>query len=116
MGWERKRGKLQELNRFLRGETDTSFVSIGGDPPVLPAGIRYVVTLDADSRLPRDTVAKLAGRMAHPLNRPDFNAAARRVVDGYGIIQPRVTMSLPMKAGGSWFQKIFSGSPGARRS
>ncbi len=112
MGWERKRGKLQELNRFLREETDTSFVSVDGEPPVLPAGVRYVVTLDADTRLPRDTVVKLVGRMAHPLNRPDFVEGARRVVDGYGIIQPRVTMSLPMKAGGSWFQKIFSGSPG----
>ena len=112
MGWERKRGKLQELNRLLRGATDTSFVPIGGALPVVPPGIRYVVTLDADTRMPRDTVAKLAGRMAHPLNRPVLDPAGRRVVSGYGIIQPRVMMELPMRAGGSWFQRVFSGSPG----
>ena len=112
MGWERKRGKLQELNRLLRGESGTSFVPLNGSEPTLPAGIRYVITLDADTRMPRDTVAKLAGRMAHPLNRPMFDDAKRRVVKGYGIIQPRVTMALPMRAGGSWFQRVFSGSPG----
>ena len=112
MGWERKRGKLQELNRLLRGESGTSFVPLNGTEPALPEGIRYVITLDADTRMPRDTVAKLAGRMAHPLNRPVFDGAERRVVKGYGIIQPRVTMALPMRAGGSWFQRVFSGSPG----
>ncbi|MCC6792395.1 MAG: glycosyl transferase, partial [Thermomicrobiales bacterium] len=112
MGWERKRGKLQELNRLLRKEAGTSFIATTGSPPVLPDGIRYVVTLDADTRMPRDTVAKLAGRMAHPLNRPVFDPESRRVVAGYGIIQPRVVMELPMRAGGSWFQRVFSGSPG----
>jgi cyclic beta-1,2-glucan synthetase len=112
MGWERKRGKLQELNRLLRREPGASFMALDGAALALPEGIRYVVTLDADTRMPRDTVAKLAGRIAHPLNRPAFDAAERRIVDGYGIIQPRVTMALPMRAGGSWFQRVFSGSPG----
>ncbi len=112
MGWERKRGKLQELNRLLRGASGTSFLPLNGLEPALPQGIRYVITLDADTRMPRDTVAKLAGRMAHPLNRPVLDGKDQRVVRGYGIIQPRVTMALPMRAGGSWFQRIFSGSPG----
>ena len=112
MGWERKRGKLQELNRLFRGEPGTSFLPLNGIEPSLPERIRYVITLDADTRMPRDTVAKLAGRMAHPLNQPLFDSAKQRVVRGYGIIQPRVTMALPMRAGGSWFQRVFSGSPG----
>jgi len=112
MGWERKRGKLQELNRLLRGEHGTSFLSVDDRPPSLPAGIRYVITLDADTRMPRDTVARLAGRIAHPLNQPVFDPERRRIVAGHGIIQPRVVMELPMRAGGSWFQRVFSGSPG----
>ena len=83
IGWERKRGKLHELNRLLRGATDTSFLRLGGQPPKVPAGVRYVITLDADTRLPRDTVRRLIGKMAHPLNRPRFDAAAGRVVEGY---------------------------------
>ena len=76
IGWERKRGKLHELNRLLRGATDTTFVDIEGAPPVAPTDVRYVITLDADTRLPRDTVRRLIGKMAHPLNRPRFDAAA----------------------------------------
>lgn len=112
IGWERKRGKLHELNRLLRGATDTGFITADGAPPVAPAGIRYVVTLDADTRLPRDTVRRLVGKMAHPLNRPDFDASRGRVVEGYAILQPRVTPSLPVGQEGSLFQRIFSGLSG----
>ena len=70
MGWERKRGKLHELNRLLRGATDTSFLPTGA---VAPSGVRYVITLDADTRLPRGAVERLVGTMAHPLNRPRFD-------------------------------------------
>ncbi len=77
-----------------------------------PAGIRYVVTLDADTRLPRDAVLRLVGKMAHPLNRPRFDAAAGRVADGYGVLQPRVTPSLPVGGEGSPFQRIFSSLSG----
>ena len=111
MGWERKRGKLHELNRLLRGATDTTFISIADRAPFAPDGVRYVVTLDADTRLPRDAVVKLVGKMAHPLNRPRFSATRQRVVNGYGILQPRVTPSLPLARQGSIFQRIFS-SPG----
>ena len=117
IGWERKRGKLHELNRLLRGATDTSFLDpisrhSGGQPPKVPAGIRYVITLDADTRLPRDTVRRLIGKMAHPLNRPRFDATAGRVVAGYGVMQPRVTPSLPTGREGSVFQRVFSSMNG----
>ena len=112
IGWERKRGKLHELNRLLRGATDTSFLSLGGQPPKVPVGVRYVITLDADTRLPRDTVHRLIGKMAHPLNRPRFDANAGRVVAGYGVLQPRVTPALPVGREGSLFQRIFSSTHG----
>ena len=88
IGWERKRGKLHELNRLLRGATDTTFMPTDGRPPAVPSGVRYVVTLDADTRLPRETVQRLIGKMAHPLNHPRFDPDARRVG-----VRPRATAS-----------------------
>ncbi|MEO9228559.1 MAG: glycosyl transferase, partial [Devosia sp.] len=108
IGWERKRGKLHELNRLLRVATDTTFIEIDGVPPLPPADVRYVVTLDADTKLPRDTVRRLVGKMAHPLNRPRLDEAAARVVEGYAVLQPRVTPSLPERGEGSPLQRIFS--------
>ncbi|MGH6875588.1 MAG: glycosyl transferase, partial [Aestuariivirgaceae bacterium] len=105
MGWERKRGKLHELNLLLRGATDTSFAVMCGR---LPENVRYVLTLDADTRMLRDTARRLAGKLAHPLNRPEFDKAAGRVVGGYGILQPRVTPSLPDRDERSIYQRIFS--------
>ncbi|MDB5874201.1 MAG: glycosyl transferase, partial [Ramlibacter sp.] len=111
MGWERKRGKLHELNRLLRGATDTTFEpNLRGEPPV-PPDVRYVITLDADTRLPRDAALRLVGKMAHPLNRPRFSQALQRVVSGYAILQPRVTPSLPVGREGSFYQRLFS-APG----
>ena len=111
MGWERKRGKLHEFNRLLRGASDTSFVTVDGGSPSVPDGVRYVITLDADTRLPRDTALKLVGKMAHALNRPRFDDKLKRVVGGYGILQPRVTPSLPVGREGSLYQRVFS-APG----
>ncbi len=108
MGWERKRGKLHELNRLLRGATDTSFVPTD---VVAPPGVRYVITLDADTRLPRGAVERLVGTMAHPLNRPRVDPGGRRVVEGYAVLQPRVTPPLPGREG-SWFQRLSSGPAG----
>ncbi|MGB8816659.1 MAG: glucoamylase family protein [Rhizobiaceae bacterium] len=105
MGWERKRGKLHELNRLLKGATDTSFAVIGGE---VPEGVKFVLTLDADTKLPRDAARRLVGKLAHPLNRPVFDASSRRVTSGYGVLQPRVTPSLPTGHNGSLFQRIFS--------
>ncbi len=112
MGWERKRGKLHELNRLLRGATDTSFVALGSAPLVVPGGVRYVLTLDADTRLPRDAALRLVGKMAHPLNHPRFDPALQRVVGGHAILQPRITPSLPMHSEGSVYQRISSGPAG----
>jgi cyclic beta-1,2-glucan synthetase len=112
MGWERKRGKLHELNQLLRGSTSTTFVPIGGRPATDLAGVRYVITLDADTRLPRGAAARLVGTMAHPLNRPRFSARDGRVVEGYAIVQPRITPSLPIDHLSSLSQRVFSGPGG----
>ncbi len=107
MGWERKRGKLAELNRLLRGATDTSFLP----GSTVPEGARFVVTLDADTRLSRDTVRQLIGKMAHPLNRPVLDPVRQRVTAGYGILQPHVSPALPIAAEGSAYLRITS-TPG----
>ena len=112
MGWERKRGKIHELNRLLRGATDTSFVANEAGAARTPPHIRYVVVVDADTRLPRGTVRRLVGKMAHPLNRPTFDNGAQRVVDGYAILQPRVSPALPIGTEGSIFQAVFAGTAG----
>ena len=112
IGWERKRGKLHELNRLLRGATDTSYIKVGGRPPSVPADVRYVITLDADTRLPREAAQRLVGKIAHPLNRPRIDARSGRVVEGYAVLQPRVTPSLPTGREGSIFQRVFSGHGG----
>jgi len=112
IGWERKRGKLHELNRLLRGATDTTFLALDGQAPPVPAGVRYVITLDADTRLPRGAAKHLVGKMAHPLNRPWLDTQTQRVVEGYAIMQPRVTPILPTGREGSLFQRVFSGPCG----
>lgn len=112
IGWERKRGKLHELNRLLRGATDTSFVGAGELTPVVPDGVRYIITLDSDTRLPREAVRRLIGKIAHPLNRAIYDDVSGRVTEGYGILQPRVTSSLPIGQEGSLFQRIVSGPGG----
>jgi cyclic beta-1,2-glucan synthetase len=110
MGYERKRGKIEQFNALLRGAGEDAFSEIVGDLSVLP-GIRYVITLDADTQLPRGAASLLIATMAHPLNRPRFDADRRIVVDGYAILQPRVGVSLP-GAGRSWFSRLFSGDVG----
>ena len=105
MGWERKRGKLVELNALLRGSNDTSFVDTGSRPR---NHIRYVVTLDADTRMPRETVRTLVGMMAHPVNRPYYDPSLRRITRGHGLIQPRVTALLAHGRQTSPFQRILS--------
>ncbi len=112
MGWERKRGKLQELNALLRGSTSTRILTSGRAESTAPTDVRYVVTLDADTRLPMGAVGRLVGTIAHPLNQPTFDPATRRVTHGYGVLQPRITPTLPAEQGGSVFQRIFSGSAG----
>ncbi len=112
IGWERKRGKLHELNRLLRGATDTTFLSLGGNKPVVPPDVRYIITLDTDTRLPIGSAKRLIGKMAHPLNRPRLDPISRRVVEGYGVLQPRVTPSLPTVRDGSIYQRVFTSPTG----
>jgi cyclic beta-1,2-glucan synthetase len=110
MGWERKRGKLEELNRLLRGATDTGFRVRVGDPALLP-GVRYCITLDSDTRLPRDAAKALIGIIAHPLNRPHVDPRLGRVTEGYGILQPRVSVTMA-SAAGSLFARLYAGHTG----
>ena len=112
MGWERKRGKLEELNALLRGSTGTSMYTTGRASSTPPPDVRYVVTLDADTRLPRGAVGQLVGTMAHPLNQPRVDPLTRRVTDGHGVLQPRITASLPAEHEASIYQRIFSGPAG----
>lgn len=93
MGRERKRGKLADLNRLLRGGGDDAFALVVGERAVL-SEVRYVITLDTDTQLPRDTARQFVGAMAHPLNRPRFDERKGRVTGGYGILQPRIAASL----------------------
>ena len=109
MGWERKRGKLHELNRLLRGATDTTFTAEGLR---VPSAIRFVITLDADTQLPRGAAARLVGTLAHPLNRPRLEPRDGRVVEGYGILQPRIAPTLPTDREASLFRRVFSGPAG----
>jgi cyclic beta-1,2-glucan synthetase len=112
MGWERKRGKLHELNRLLRGATNTTFIGATGRVPEALPTFRYVITLDSDTRMPRRAAYHLIGTIAHPLNRPEFSKEAGRVVQGYGIVQPRITPTLPTTHHGSLFERIFAGPSG----
>ena len=93
MGCERKRGKLADLNATLRG-ADGRFTEVVGRLNFLN-GVRYVITLDTDTQLPRDAAREMVGTLAHPLNQPVYNEKAGRVVDGYSILQPRVDIGLP---------------------
>jgi cellobiose phosphorylase len=110
MGYERKRGKLMEFNALLRGGSRDCFSEIVGATAVLPL-IKYVITLDTDTQLPREAARQLVGTMAHPLNRPVFDERRGVVAEGYSILQPRVGVSLP-GARRSWFVRVFAGDTG----
>jgi len=115
MGYERKRGKLAEFNSLLHKppavpQLEARFAEVVGDMTVL-AQMRYVITLDTDTQLPRDSARRMVGAMAHPLNRPILDSEKGRVVAGYGIMQPRVGVSLP-SAQRSWFVRLFAGDAG----
>ena len=109
MGYERKRGKLAELNALLRGNSER-FSHVVGETEQL-ADVRYVITLDTDTQLPRDAAREMVAAMAHVLNRPVLDSTFRQVIEGYGIMQPRVDVSLP-SARKSWFVRLFAGDVG----
>ncbi len=110
MGWERKRGAIVEFNRLLRGSTDTDFEIITSDISTLPR-IKYVITLDADTCLPMGTAKKLIGTIAHPMNKAVVDEATGMVKEGYGILQPRIGISIP-GANRSFFTRVFAGHGG----
>jgi cyclic beta-1,2-glucan synthetase len=110
MGWERKRGKLEEFNRLLRGDPNTSYVLTTGDLSVLP-DVKYCLTLDSDTVLPRNVARQLVGIGAHPLHRPCYDARDGRVTAGYTILQPRVSITFA-SAAGSLFARLYAGHTG----
>ena len=110
MGWERKRGKLSEFNALLCGENEHSFSHIVGNTKILPL-IRYVITLDNDTQLPRDAAKNLIGALSHPLNRPQLDPTGKKVIRGYGLLQPKITMSY-VSTHRSFYARIFGGQSG----
>ncbi|PWF47634.1 cyclic beta 1-2 glucan synthetase [Massilia glaciei] len=110
IGYERKRGKLAALNAFLRGGARDKFSVVEGDTCGL-LNVRYVITLDTDTQLPRDAARQFIATMAHPLNQPQLDAAGTRVIDGYGILQPRVNVSLPGETA-SAYEQLCGGEAG----
>jgi cyclic beta-1,2-glucan synthetase len=110
MGYERKRGKLAALNSLLRGSGQDLFALIVGTTDVL-SGVKYIITLDSDTQLPRDSARQFVGAMAHPLNRPHFDENQQLVTEGYGILQPRVAVSLP-GTNRSRYARLFGSEPG----
>jgi cyclic beta-1,2-glucan synthetase len=110
MGWERKRGKLDELNHWLRGDTTTSYVRHVGDPECL-LEIRFIITLDSDTQLPMGAAHRMVGALAHPLNRAELDPATGRIIAGYTILQPRIDTA-PSGSRPTWFSRIFAGDVG----
>lgn len=108
MGWERKRGKLEEFNRLLAGHADTTYSTHVGQRSGLE-GIRFVITLDSDTELPRDAAKRLVATLAHPLNRAQFDEG--RITSGYTVLQPRIDIS-PEASHRSRFSRVFAGDTG----
>ncbi len=109
MGWERKRGKLMEFNRLLAGEETSYWVKVGNLKFL--ESVRYVITLDSDTILPRESAARLVATLAHPLNYPEFDPQSGKLKAGYTVLQPRLEVQ-PTAAGRSRFARIFSGDSG----
>lgn len=109
MGWERKRGKLMALNALLRGHGKEYFEYISEHTDLLQS-VKYVITLDSDTQLPRDTAWKMIAVMAHPLNAPVYSEEKKRVVAGYGMLQPRIGMDIRGMSD-SYYQHIHSVMP-----
>jgi len=110
MGWERKRGKLEEFNRLILGDSNTSYNVIAGDTKIFQT-LKYVITIDADTELTNGSAGRLIGIMAHPLNRPVLNAQRNKVVDGYALLQPRVGVRVN-SANATFFSRTFAGQAG----
>ena len=110
MGFERKRGKLGDLNALIKGEGENFFSLIVGEKEIY-SSVKYIITLDTDTQLPRDVAWKMTATMAHPLNHPVYSEKKKRVVEGYTILQPRVSNSLPMDSS-SYYSRMHGNEPG----
>ncbi|MTI67917.1 MAG: glycosyl transferase [Firmicutes bacterium] len=111
MGWERKRGALIELNRLLKGFSDTSYTTISEDISILQNKIKYVITLDGDTELPLNTAKELIGTISHPLNKAVYDENKKTVTAGYGLIQPRISIDTE-SSNSSFFTRVFAGQGG----
>ncbi|MGM0459097.1 MAG: GH36-type glycosyl hydrolase domain-containing protein [Bacteroidota bacterium] len=114
MGWERKRGKLEEFNRLLcEPGSATEYAYVGGNfnESIQRLPVKFVITLDSDTKLPPDSARNLVRTIAHPLNRARYDAGKKRIAKGYGIIQPRISIP-PSSSRKTWFSRIFSGNVG----
>jgi len=111
IGWERKRGKLEQLIAVLAGEPRQPFLDLGA-LSAIATGARYLVTLDSDTRLPPGRLRELVGVAAHPHNQPQLRADGKRVERGYGILQPHVSTPLPAPHEMTLYHWLFSGQPG----
>ena len=110
MGYERKRGKLEDLNAVLQSGDQSAFSCVIGQTTALGA-VKYVITLDTDTQLPRDAARQFIGTMEHPLNRPRFDPERRCVTGGYAILQPRVVIGVP-RTRPSRYAQLYGGEPG----
>ena len=110
MGYERKRGKLGELNAFLRNKGEGFFSEVVGNNSCF-SSIKYIITLDTDTQLSRDTARTMIGTMAHPLNEPLYNEKKKRITEGYSILQPRVSNTLPA-SDSSIYARLHGNDPG----
>ncbi len=110
MGYERKRGKLGAINELLRSGSRAAFSQVVGDPAIL-AHIRFVITLDTDTILARESARKFAAAMSHPLNRACRDKASGRITAGYGILQPRMVVNLP-SSNRSRYAKLWGSETG----
>jgi cyclic beta-1,2-glucan synthetase len=111
IGWERKRGKLEQLIALLAEGGASPFFDLGRTSTVA-AGTRYIVTLDSDTRLPPGRLRELVGVAAHPHNLPQLSADGKRVERGYAILQPHVATPLPEPDKVTLYHWLFAGQPG----
>lgn len=111
IGWERKRGKLEQLVSALVSNTSTGFLDFA-ESSAIACHTPYIVTLDSDTQLPPGRLRDLVGIAAHPINQPQFDPALRRISSGYGILQPRIATPLPSEKDLTLFHWLFAGQCG----
>lgn len=111
IGWERKRGKLEQLVSALALDSTVEFLDLG-DASRLAIDVKYIVTLDSDTQLPPGRLRELVGVAAHPHNQPRLDASGSMVVSGYGIFQPRIVTPLPATKNVTLYHWLFSGQCG----